>query len=284
MHESPNLVPADTIDHEALVALMNEAYSDYDVPMHVDALAFRFMVRSFDLDLAESRVALAGDTAVGIVLLARRGERAWIGGMGVTPAARRQGIGRALMHAALERARALGSREAWLEVLTTNARAIALYEDLGFRHVRRLDVLRIEAPPPAPAGVTTGPIALEDALAFARLHRRCEEPWQREEGSVRRWIEQDMPIESTAAFASGRTIGVALHRTAPPRVSMLQMVSVPGQEPLSTPALLGASFRAEAEQGVRWLNLPQDDAASPLVLTWSPACEASQHDMRLTLA
>lgn len=284
MHAPHKLVPADTLEHEALVALMNESYSDYDVPMHVDATTFRFMVRSFDLDLAESRVALSGDTAVGIALLGLRRERAWIGGMGVTPTARRQGTGRALMQAVLERASARGAREAWLEVLTTNARAIALYESMGFRHVRRLDVLRIEAPPATATGVTTEPIALEDAFAFARLHRRAEEPWQREEASVRRWIEQEMPLESTAAIASGRRIGVALHRTAPPRVSMLQMVSVPGQESLSTPALLAAAFRTEAEQGLRWLNLPQDDAASPLVLALSPACEASQHDMRLTLS
>ena len=283
MHDTTPLVAADQIDFDALVTLMNDAYSDYDVPMHVDAAAVRFMVRSFDLDLAESRVALDGSTPVGLALLARRGPRAWIGGMGVTPAGRRRGLGRRLMHAVLERAKAGGAREAWLEVLTTNARAIPLYESLGFRHVRRLDVLRVATAPAAPSEVTTAPVSLDEALAFAATHRRCEEPWQREEGSVRRWIEQELALEATAATAGGRTIGVAIHRTAPPRVSMLQMVSVPGQERLSTPALLAAAFRGEADQGVRWLNLPQDDAASPLVLALAPECEASQHDMRLTL-
>ncbi|MFN8587218.1 MAG: GNAT family N-acetyltransferase [Candidatus Eisenbacteria bacterium] len=284
MPDSFPLAPADTLDTGALVALMNEAYSDYDVPMHVDEGTFRFMVRSFDLDLAESRVALDGGTPVGIVLLGRRGERAWIGGMGVTPPARRRGLGEDLMRAALERATAGGAREAWLEVLTTNVRAIPLYERLGFRHVRRLDVLRLAAPPAVPDGVTTAAITVEDALEFARLHRRCEEPWQRAEASVRNWLRDGVALEATAATAEGRTLGVAIHRVAPPRASMLQMVSMPGQETRSTPALLAAAFRAEADQGVRWLNLPQDDAASPLVLALHPECEASQHDMRLTLA
>lgn len=277
------LVPADSIELPALVTLMNEAYSDYDVPMHLEEASLRFMLSSFDLDLAESRVAVLDGAPVGIALLGLRGARAWIGGMGVAPAARRRGLGERLMRAVIERARDRGAREVWLEVLTTNARAIPLYERLAFRHVRRLDVLKLAQPPAAPAGVTTAPFEIEAALAFAKLHRRAEEPWQREEGSVRNWMRDGLALECTAAQVGERTIGVAIHRIAPGRVSMLEMVSVPGQESLSTLALLAAAFRPEADQGLRWLNLPQDDAASPIVLGLSPEFEASQHDMRLTL-
>lgn len=277
------LVPAESLDLPDLVSLMNEAYSDYDVPMHLDEASLRFMLSSFDLDRSESRVAMLEGRPVALALLGLRGPRAWIGGMGVAPEARRRGLGDRLMKAVLERARERGAREAWLEVLTTNARAIPLYERLGFRHVRRLDVLKLAQPPASPAGVTTAPFDIEEALAFAKLHRRAEEPWQREERSVRNWLRDGLALECTAAQLAGRTIGVAIHRVAAGRASMLEMVSVPGQDSLSTPALLAAAFRPEADQGLRWLNLPQDDAASPIVLALSPAFEASQHDMRLTL-
>jgi [ribosomal protein S18]-alanine N-acetyltransferase len=53
--------------------------------------------------------------------------------LGVTPAARRRGVGRALMAAALPAARALDASEAFLEVAVDNDPAIALYDALGFR-------------------------------------------------------------------------------------------------------------------------------------------------------
>lgn len=55
------------------------------------------------------------------------------------PEARRQGLGRALMVAALEDAARRGATRAMLEVRRSNAPAIALYRALGFLHdtVRR---------------------------------------------------------------------------------------------------------------------------------------------------
>jgi ribosomal-protein-alanine N-acetyltransferase len=53
--------------------------------------------------------------------------------LGVTPDARRRGVARALLAAALPEARALGASEVFLEVAVDNDPAIALYERLGFR-------------------------------------------------------------------------------------------------------------------------------------------------------
>ena len=50
----------------------------------------------------------------------------------VSPAYRRQGIGRALLHAALEWGRSVGCTEAELSVLVKNP-ARSLYQKLGFR-------------------------------------------------------------------------------------------------------------------------------------------------------
>ena len=48
------------------------------------------------------------------------------------PAWRRQGVGRALMQAGIERARQVGASSVWLEVRVSNAPARAMYEALGF--------------------------------------------------------------------------------------------------------------------------------------------------------
>jgi ribosomal-protein-alanine N-acetyltransferase len=52
--------------------------------------------------------------------------------VGVAPWARRQGIGKALMVAAIGVARGVGATEMFLEVDVENASAVSLYERLGF--------------------------------------------------------------------------------------------------------------------------------------------------------
>ncbi len=58
-------------------------------------------------------------------------------GMGLLPAYRGRGLGRALLERTLERVRSTGLRRVELEVYAGNAAAIALYESCGFRHEGR---------------------------------------------------------------------------------------------------------------------------------------------------
>lgn len=66
-------------------------------------------------------------------------------GMGLLPAWRGQGLGRRLADTALAKAAAIGLERVQLDVYADNARAIALYEKLGFvlegkrRRARKLD-------------------------------------------------------------------------------------------------------------------------------------------------
>jgi ribosomal protein S18 acetylase RimI-like enzyme len=62
--------------------------------------------------------------------------------LGVDPGARRRGLGRALVTAALRRARATGRTSAYLTVRTDRPGAIALYLDLGFVEERRIAPFR----------------------------------------------------------------------------------------------------------------------------------------------
>jgi putative acetyltransferase len=55
--------------------------------------------------------------------------------MAVAPAARRHGIGRRLMTAAIEKAEGLGATRLYLESNAILPGAVALYESMGFRHL-----------------------------------------------------------------------------------------------------------------------------------------------------
>jgi ribosomal protein S18 acetylase RimI-like enzyme len=67
---------------------------------------------------------------------------AWVFGMWVAPAVRRQGTARALLRALIGWARARGADVVNLHVTETNAPAIALYERLGFRVTGETEPLR----------------------------------------------------------------------------------------------------------------------------------------------
>jgi ribosomal protein S18 acetylase RimI-like enzyme len=101
--------------------------------------------RVHGVDLAHSVVASdVGGQIVGIAVLARRGERAYLSDFGVVPEFRRRGIGRGLMEAFLEETRRTGARTVELaaDAGKTANPAVRLYEGAGFRMVRELVSLR----------------------------------------------------------------------------------------------------------------------------------------------
>jgi len=78
---------------------------------------------------------LAADEAapLGVILCRVAGGEMEVLTIGVAPAARRKGVARALLAAALPPARELQAAEVFLEVAVDNDPAIALYDGLGFR-------------------------------------------------------------------------------------------------------------------------------------------------------
>ena len=72
-----------------------------------------------------------------IVSVEKGGETLWIEELYVTPDARRTGVARALLAHALDEARRRGLRAFDLEVVPTQAAALALYRALGFVDVPR---------------------------------------------------------------------------------------------------------------------------------------------------
>jgi GNAT superfamily N-acetyltransferase len=107
------LRPSTELTRRELAELFTAAYEDYYVPFHVDEARLAHMVDVFNLALDRSLVAWEGDTPVGLANLGLRGDRTWLGGVGVVKRHRRSGIGEQLSRALLDRGRGRPGRERW---------------------------------------------------------------------------------------------------------------------------------------------------------------------------
>ncbi len=170
------LVRASELSPAELADLFTRTYEGYYVPMHVDARTMRLMVEWWDIDLERSRVAVDGDgERVGVANLAVRGDRAWIGGIGVIPSARRRGLARRLMEAVLAEA----PSTVMLEVLVQNEPAIALYESLGFERTQLLEVWLVNETPLVDARAAE-PVPLgQQGLPWQRADEALPEDYER---------------------------------------------------------------------------------------------------------
>lgn len=82
-------------------------------------------------------LALAGETPQGFILCRIAADEAEVLALAVPSAARRRGIARALLAAAMDRAAASGVARLLLEVSVRNEAALALYRSVGFAEVGR---------------------------------------------------------------------------------------------------------------------------------------------------
>lgn len=118
--------PAGTHDLAAVTALDARAYGGagygpYVVRQLHDLAPEALLVAETDAGIAGYCAAAVGTDG-----------RGWILSLAVDPDARGQGLGRALMVAALEALRGLGAHPIELTVAPTNTSACALYRSLGF--------------------------------------------------------------------------------------------------------------------------------------------------------
>jgi ribosomal protein S18 acetylase RimI-like enzyme len=257
---SLELRSARPLDIAEYTALFNAAYEGYLIPFHIDEGTVAAMIGAFDLDLDASRVAYREGAAVGLANLGVRGEDAWIGGVGVVPAARRSGVGEALMRALHEQARERGIRRIWLEVIVENTGAVALYEKLGYRMVREVEVWTLPLSVSERSGAEDAPS--DAAHARIRELRAEREPWQRAD-------------ETLVHYGDARGLvteaGAAVYRQSGENV---QLVQIAGEaEPL---------LRALRILGpVSILNLPEDDPAASAFRTLGARMVVRQHEMLL---
>lgn len=167
--------------------VLTRAFADYFVKIPFTEDLLGQMERQDQVDPRCSPVVLLEGEPVGAALLARRGTVSRVAGMAVVPAARRAGVGQALMERLLAEARARGDRRMGLEVIEQNGAAVRLYERMGFRPKRRL----IGFAGPTPTDLTPVPELAEASLhdvaaALDRLDGEIDWPWQVSGGTISR--------------------------------------------------------------------------------------------------
>jgi GNAT superfamily N-acetyltransferase len=237
--------------------LFNAAYEGYVVPFHLDAEQLTFMDNAFDLDLDASRIAFRDGEAVGLGNVGVRGEDAWIGGVGVVSAARRSGVGEALMRALHEQARERGVKRVCLEVITENTSALALYEKLGYEQVQDVEVWTL----PGAEGEHAGR-EVPVAEAKARLSDR-HEPWQRASGTLANYDDVRGLVTDTGAMLFCVRSSAQLQQYAGEPEPLLQALRTFGDAYV--------------------LNLPADDPAAAVLRELGGSVVVRQHEMLLEL-
>lgn len=114
---------------------------DVDELLRLENLCFehdRLKRTDFRNALRASRAALlvsdSSDGLAAYALLRMKGRQGHLQSLAVDPAARRQGLARALIAAAEAAAQTFGARHMQLELREDNGAAEALYASLGYRH------------------------------------------------------------------------------------------------------------------------------------------------------
>ena len=242
--------------------LFNAAYEGYLVPFHLDERQLAFMDDAFDLDLDASRIAFRDGEPVGLGNLGVRGEDAWIGGVGVVPGARRSGVGEALMHGLHEQARERDVQRLWLEVIVENTGALALYERLGYRTVRDVEVWSLPAveatdSEPAPE------VAAADAHVRIRELRSNREPWQRADRTLAHYEDVRGLVTDTGAMLFCVRSSAQLQQYAGDPEPLLRVL--------------------RTYKDVYVLNLPADDPAAAVFRELGGTVVVRQHEMLLEL-
>jgi ribosomal protein S18 acetylase RimI-like enzyme len=256
------LRPARSLGLAEYTALFNAAYEGYLIPFHIDESTAQAMTEAFDLDADASRIAFRDGEAVGLGNLGVRGEDAWIGGVGVVTAARRSGVGEALMRALHEQARERAIRRVWLEVIVENTSAFGLYEKLGYRTVRDVEVWSVPATGDGDSAARE--VSAAEAQEKVRELRSSREPWQRADRTVENYGDARGLVTDDAAVVYRQPGG------------NVQLLQIAGQaEPLlRTLSTLGA---------VSILNLPDDDPAASIFRSLAATVVVRQHEMLLEL-
>ena len=262
------LVPADSVDFDALTELFNGAYSDYFVPLKLDRAGLELTIDICDIDLAASRVALEDGNPVAFAFLALRGEEGWIGGMGTLPTHRRRGLGENALTEVLAEAKNRGAASVRLEVIEQNEPARHLYEKLGFERERDLNIWILDSAPPR---VTKAePVDPAEAHAWIKANRRSQEPWQRADETLEHMRARGLEFEALAMADEG----AALYRGN----GVLQLAARDEKAAGHLLAAVGAQG-----DGLRFVNVPDDDLANAALALLKAQLQLRQHEMRASL-
>lgn len=281
-----NIAPIAEDQFDTVLQAFNEGYEGYIVPFHLEAPQLQGHIASGGIDLSASRMAFDDGPPIGIVLIGIRGQRGWVGGVGVNKAWRGKGVGRMLMQALIESARERGLNVLQLEVIEGNTAAHNLYLSLGFKNTRRLLILdRVFMPShesasaSTVAGITIESISPADALPPVTAFHARPNPWQREQDSLRPQVAR---MSAWSALRDGNPIAYAVANAGEKTVQWLDIGCAAGEE--NALLALISHVHTQFPQAIgRMVNLPEDDPAWPVLSSLGYTESLAQHEMRLDL-
>lgn len=262
----------------AMVLAINAAYKDYYIPIALSPARFKMLVEREGVQLGLSAVAVSARRVVGTGLLAVRGRRAWIGGMGVIPRFRRQGIARRLMQHLLKSAQEAQVETVQLEVLTENTPAISLYHSFGFETKRDLSVVRCQANElrclAKMQQLEVTHLKSRELLPILKSASTCNKPWQRQgEPSIR--------ARGLVAYrGTGQVQGGCLYHGDQRTVGILDLFA---SEPMVTRHLLIGLADRHPKAEITYINIASDDPQLTMFKQSGFTEVLSQHEMVLTL-
>jgi GNAT superfamily N-acetyltransferase len=272
------------VDFGAFTAAFNRAYSDYFTPVVMTPASFRHLMDRDDLSLESSVAALDNGAVVGTGLLGIRGKMGWIGGMGVIPERRRQGIGYRMMSYLIDRARANGLTEVWLEVIEANQGAYALYRQLGFDPVRYLLILERD-PDSALPDLDPAYQVIENPVDTLLRHydafHDIPNCWQRARSSLEGLIPH---IDGWAALDHEQTAGYVLGWANSIEVRLVDLAAALGQHRTAVAQTLLAYLHRHNPYAYGAIyNVAEDDPLLPAYEALDYTTSFRQIEMRLKL-
>jgi ribosomal protein S18 acetylase RimI-like enzyme len=267
------------LDAEGRREAFNRVYEGYIVPLRMTTEQASQHMEVNDIALEHSPVWLDdGGELLALAALGVRGRRGWVGGFGVAPPARGQGLGGRLIEAVLEIAGRLGLDRVQLEVIEGNAAAIRTYERAGFATRRQVRIVERDpvAGPLAGAAGAAREVEAGAALAWAAEIPREPPVWQREAAGLGRLAD----LRALAAGPAGAPRAVVIYRQADEDARLLDLAG----EPAAARSLLAALV---ARYPAGRLRLGNEPATSPLSAPleeggWRESLR--QHEMVWTLA
>ncbi|MEO8612662.1 MAG: GNAT family N-acetyltransferase [Chloroflexota bacterium] len=270
---------------DTVLQAFNEGYEGYVVPFHLEAPQLQGHITSGNIDLSASRMAFDEGRSIGIVLIGIRGQRGWVGGVGVNKAWRGKGIGRQLMQSLIASARERGLSALQLEVIEGNTAAHNLYLSLGFQNTRHLLILdRLfmspdESTSPTDTGLKIASIPPADALPYTTAFHARPNPWQREPESL---SPQTARFSAWTALRDGKIVACTIANAGEKNIQWVDIGCKTGEE--NALQALIAFVHAQYPQAIgRMVNLPDDDPVWPVLSALGYTESLAQYEMHLTL-